>query len=291
MRKYFLPLITLLFIGAATGGGCNLFGDMSEKNSDASIIEDVKKHIDRQQWSDAVAKWQLLSTSGKALRTNKVILASAYAGWGGLNTVSLFISLGDMGTNTLFTTLLSAFRGKTDADFNFQVLAESTMHTISEDAVDRTTDENIFLLFIEFAKLGTLMASTGDLDGDGVVDATYENCTALNANQGAHVATGIGNIMDILTITGTSIAGSALSDIQNDICTPFPAICAMKVVSDVDAASNQVARTLVGESNLGIGLAAPLNDPWCQLSMAPIDPVAAGLRCPNNTATGLAICP
>ncbi|MBK9294609.1 MAG: hypothetical protein IPM57_09210 [Oligoflexia bacterium] len=296
MKRHIVFLFLVICIGLTNGGGCNMFGDLSNKNSDEAIIEDVKKFIDRQMWTDAINKWQLLSPGGQALRANKVILASAYAGWGGLNTVTLFTSLGNMGSSTLFAFLMDAFKGKTTADFDKQVIAEGIMQTISVDAADRTADENIFLLFIEFAKIGTLLAGTGDLDGDGAVDATYENCTDLTATQGAHIATGIGNIIDILTVTGTSLAGSTLSDIQTNFCTPFPAVCAMKQVSDVDAAGIQVGKTLAGESNLGIGLAAPTNDPYCQLSTTPIDPTVdtgCGIPgcCPNNTATASPICP
>jgi hypothetical protein len=289
MGRSCLAVILVLFLSLMNIGGCNVFNDLSDKTSDAALSEDIQKYIDKSMWYDAYNKWQTLSPTGKTQRSNKVLLATIYAGWGGLDLIALSSRLSSATGNTLFKILLTAFRGKTINDYDYQVLAEQTMQSISATASGRTTDENIFLLFVEFAKLGTLMAATGDLDADGTVDGTYDNCSLSNS-QGAHVVTAIGNIVDVLTVTGTTLAGANLAALQA-ACASMAGACNITDTASVTAMMNQVGRTLVGESNLGVGLAAPYNDPYCQLTTSPIDPVLAGAICPGGVGVASTICP
>lgn len=292
MKPSFWIVICLISIALTNVGGCNAFNDLYDKNTDEAIVEDINKLIDARLWSDAVDKWYTLSATAQTSRTNLVLLANAYAGRGGLDTISLLNSLASGGGGNLFTMLMSSFTGATISDYNDEVTAANIMLNISATAAGRTTDENVFLLSVELAKLGTLVAATGDLDLDGTVDATYDNC-ALSSGQGDEVITAIGNISDILAVIGTGSTGGSLTALTN-ACASLGGACAVTLTSGVTPVMSQAGRTLVGESNLGVGLAAPYNDPYCQLSNAPIDPTVSvpPLSCPGGLVMGSGpICP
>lgn len=292
MKRSFLVGISLIFVALANIGGCNAFNDLYDKNTDEAIAVDVAKLIDAHLWNDAVLKWQTLTTAAQARRSNQVLLATALAGRGGLDLLSLMTTISGGGAGSFFTLLLTTFKGSTLTNYADQVAAANILLGISSTASGRTTDENVFLLFVEFAKLGTLMAATGDLDGDGNVDLTYDNC-ALSSSQGDEVITAIGNISDILTVVGTSMTGNALTALTN-ACASLGGACAVTQTSGVTPLMNQAGRTIVGESNLGVGLGAPYNNPYCQLTNAPIDPTVSvpPLSCPGGLVMGSGpICP
>jgi hypothetical protein len=291
MSPFLFKAGLLMTVAMANVGGCNLYTEMSRKDSDEAIVIEVKKLIDASLWTDAIAKWNTLSTAGQAVRANKVLLASAYAGAGGLNMLRLAQSLqSGMGTSTLFQFLLSLFKGNSYLNYTRQVAAQDIMLGISATASGRTGDENTFLLFVELAKLGTLFAALADSTQTGTVDATWDNC-AMSAGDGAQIITGLGNIFDILTAIGTSLVGANLAALQA-ACVPIevlvPGACTTTDATTVSASMIQIGQTLAGESNLGIGLAAPYNDPYCQLTNAPIAPQF----CPGNTGPmAQTICP
>ncbi|MDZ4677996.1 MAG: hypothetical protein SGI74_10885 [Oligoflexia bacterium] len=257
MAKNISLMAIIMLVSLVSGGGCNMFGDLADKSSDEAILDDVENLIDAGLWNDAVLKWQLLSSTAKSKRENKLLLASAYAGRGGLDILRLISAINSGGTN-FFTILMKAFRSSQYRHIDDQILAEAVMVNIGATALLRTVDENIFTMFVEFAKLGTIMAAFADTDADNVVDTTFNNCTALDSHPTykKHIVTGLTIIIESLAATGSTLAGSSVSNISAN-CTVFGVnFCSKTDISNVTAAEELSAETLMGESHLAIGLAA-----------------------------------
>ncbi len=274
----------MTLIALTNVGGCNLYSEIAIKNSDAVISIDIQKLVDASLWYDAIQKWQTLSVAGQATRTNIVLLASAYAGRGGLSMLSLAQNLQNLGSSSssLFSQLLTAFRGSTAANYSDEVTAQNLILSIGASASLRTVDENTFMLFVEIAKLGTMLASTADPLNTGSVTATFNNCTQLSSAQGAEVITAIGNIVDSVTAIGAGVVGQSLTALLaacTQIQVSAPGACSVTTTASVTPTMIRVARTLVGESNLNVGLAAPYNKPYCQITATPVAPAF----CPGGT--------
>jgi hypothetical protein len=249
-------LIMILFISSLNSVGCNLFSEMSDKTSDEAVADDVVNLIDKHKWNDAILKWNTMSADGQAKRANKVLLASAYAGRGGLDILNVITSMNNnsSGANSaIFSVLMTAFRGKEIHDFDDQIEAERILTNLGV-AGQRTIDENILMAFISLAKIGTLMAATADINTDGVVDGTFDNCTNISNVQAAHIVTGLSNLTMSLAAAGTSIAGSSITAITNLCNVVLPGACSITDVSSVNAVEISAGKTMAGENNLNIGL-------------------------------------
>jgi hypothetical protein len=281
MRNYALFLALIFLIAVVNGGGCNIFNDVSDKNSDAAVLDDVKNLANRGLWNDAILKWGLLSPTGQADREAKVLLASAYSGRGGLDIVTLIDTLNTNvggGATSLFSQLMQSFRGATIGKYLDQIQAETILKSVGSPASARTVDENVMMLFVQFAKLGTLFAAVADTDADGVVDAGYDNCTDHDVTQGREIATAIGIINDCLSAIGEDIAGDSLGDLTA-ACASYAGMCGITDTGSVDATMERTARTLAGENNLSVGLGVAANNDICEIT-APFG--ACSGAAPNN---------
>ncbi len=267
MRNHVLFSAVIILIGLVNGGGCNVFTELSSKTSDEAIVDDVNNLMDKGFWTDAVNKWNLLTSTGKAKRANKLLLASALAGRGGLDIVTLITNMNTNasgGSKTFFQQLMIMFNGRNLTHYNDEVSAQNIIFGIAPSALNRTADENIFLVFVEFAKMGTLFAAIADVNADAATDATFDNCntTVLTTTQANEVVVSIAAILTSLAATGSAIAGTSLTAI-NSACTTIeilsPGFCSSTDISQVTALQTQASRTLVGETALGVGLKAALN--------------------------------
>jgi hypothetical protein len=289
MAKRICIFIIVLSAALVNGGGCNVYNDISNKKSDASILDDIRHLIDRGYWDDAIQKFSLLSPAAFQQASTVQLKASAYAGRGGLSLISLISALAantSSGSKTLFQLLMSAFPSANYTRYHDILTAQTLMLQLAPSTpstlTQLTLDEGIFLIFVEFAKLGTLFTAIADLDNDGTLDLAFDNCNKANLSDGdaAEVGAAIGIILTVLTNTGSSIGLTSVSGLQT-LCASFPAgSCAITNPNDNAFQSNplvlQALRTLVGETNSGIGLkvvanastfefAAPMNVPPANL--------------------------
>ena len=295
MGKRCLIYIVVLLAALANGGGCNVFNDMSNKKSDDAIIDDINNLIDGGFWNDAVLKLSLISAAGLQRRDVKILEASAYAGRGGLDTINLITALNNNssgGAKTLFQMLASTFKGATTSSFNDEVRAQNFIFSISNIATNRTVDENIFMVFIEFAKLGTLLAAVADTNGDGIIDPLFDNSNLamLTNAQAAEVVVGISVILTSLNAAGSTIGSQSLGG-ATAACTAIsavdPTFCSTVDPSAVTGIQLQFARTLVGENAAGIGLNAAVTHQGagtnCELISADV--------CQANAVVPKCLCP
>ena len=258
MMKRILAGIGVSFIALTGGSGCNnLFTDMSNKTSDQAIMDNATNLINAQLYTDAIAELGLMSTAGQASAQGKILFATANAGAGGLNLINLSNTLSGSGNpSTLFLTLLKAFAGNNQNSFNYQIAAEGYIMSIAPAAANRTNDENLFMVFVELAKLGTLMAFTADPLGTGTVDATFTTSCSLTQAEADQVVTALAIIMDSMTALGTNALSSSLPSNFTTCSGPLGLLCGLTTVASVAAVpdAEQIGKTLVGESALGIGL-------------------------------------
>ncbi|MCC6278051.1 MAG: hypothetical protein IT289_09070 [Oligoflexia bacterium] len=249
-------MIFIVCLALSNMGGCNLFTEMSDKTSDEVISDDVVNLIDRGLWNDAILKWNTLSPAAQAKRENKVLLASAYAGRGRLDTLAVISSLNTNASGAdlpLFAILMTAFKRAQTYHFDDQTIAEQILTSIGPNT-SRTIDENILMAFVAMAKIGTLMAAIADTDGDGVVDGGFDNCTDFTNTQSAHIVTAVSNLLLSLQASGTTIANSSVDDLSSNCAAIDPTFCEITDVNSVTALQIRASNTLAGENNLNIGL-------------------------------------
>jgi len=266
----------VFYIAVSGGGGCNVFTDMSNKTSDQAIIDDANNLIDHSLFNDAILKLKTLSPAGQTLRNVQDLYASAYAGRGRLDLLNLSLTLSGSGNPpTIFLTLLKAFKGSSVLNYNDQISAEGYMLGISNTASGRTADENMFMIFVELAKLGTLFAFTADPLGIGSVDASFTTSCALSQAQADQVATAISNILDSMTTLGTNALSNSLPAGFASCAGALSLLCGMNTVAQVSNSAEQLAKTLVGENVQHIGLEITATNGLCEL--------VPGGPCPGNT--------
>ena len=277
---FWLGVVYLAFTG---GGGCNAFTDFPSTNTDQAIIDTATNEIDQSQWTAAIATLQTVSPGALASPTVQVLLATAYAGRGGLNLLSLSNTLQNVPAGTsLFLLLMKAFPGATNANIADEETAEGIMQGISLNAANRTNDQNVFMVFLEMAKLGDILSARADTLNDGVVDPTFDGCLNTSAADVNQVASALGNIIASVQSSGLTVGASLINTLAAD-CASFGGACAILQASSVvlDSPQQIFTQTLIGETALGIGLAAPLDTGICEIP-------PAGTNCHGS---GSGLCP
>jgi hypothetical protein len=293
MQKRITFFLILLLCALVNGGGCNAFNDPSSKNSDAAILDDISNLINHSKWNDAILKFSLLSPLAFQLQSTIVLEASAYAGRGGLSLVSLLEALNantTSGAKTFFQELMVAFPKASRLNYNDEKTAESLILGLRGSPVtgnslaQLTVDQSVFLIFIEFAKFGTLFSSIGDPNGNLSLDPSFDNCdkTQLSDADATQVATGFGILLTLIANVANTFAKSGFGNLAAMCANLPPGTCGILDVNDPLLISQpfilRAMRTLVGETNSGIGLAVVANASTFEFA-APMNAFPANL-CP-----------
>lgn len=253
--KKMLVLFSLFFLTASC---TNIFYEAADKNSDAAKLFDARKLIDSGDWTSAITKINSMSVSAREQRDVKALLASAYAGRCGLDVLTMINNMQATTSYTFFQILMRSIRGATATNVADCVLAETTMKTISTSSSSRTTDENLLMAFVGFAKIGAILSANADTDSDGTVDAGFNPCTALDDTEAAELVTGLANAITSLNSANSSIGSDEMTDI-NSICAAATTagfdFCSLTDTSQVDTQAERAGmRGLVHEAQDSIGL-------------------------------------
>jgi hypothetical protein len=213
------------FMLTALAGCKNAYDEFAQKTTDPALMFEAQQLMDAGDFTGAIAAINKMSTDGKANDDAKTLLGSAYAGRCGLDLISLADKISKMSTATLFETLLAAYKGAVAAQVADCKLAESTLLSLSTPGAD----QKVLLAFVEFAKIGTILAAYGDSDGNGTVGPGFDPCThggsppLSDANAG-HVGTGI--TIAAASLAGTSIGSSTMDTIAS-LCTTIDSLLAV----------------------------------------------------------------
>jgi hypothetical protein len=212
-----MAILMLIAMAMATAScGQNAFLESAKRDSDAALLFEAQKLMNKSQWTEAIEKLQLMSVTGRAKRDSKAALASAYAGRCGLNLIAFADAVANASGN-LFPVFLSVMRSSDSQDISDCISAETTLLSINEDAAARTANENMLMAFVGWAKIGAILAVEADTNDDGSADGGWDACT-LSASLKGEIGTGLTISVASLAQTGTSVGGTLSSSI-NSICT------------------------------------------------------------------------
>lgn len=249
-------------------GQHNFLEEFGKKDTNEALFYEAKLSIDAGNYSDAISAFESMTSDYKSQRDIAIWHASAYAGRCGLDYLALLKSLDDIGTDTLFTFLMKSYSGGTSTNIDDCESAEAIIKGIG-DAAARTTDENMLMIFLSFAKVGQILSVHGDTDNNDTADSTFNACDAtdISDDQVTGVGTGVANMMTSLSaISGDSTVGSdqltsaegACSDMETEMGGVY-AFCNNTNKSDFDTAEEiKGVRTLIKEDS-AIGLGADCN--------------------------------
>jgi hypothetical protein len=237
--------------------GCpNAFSELADKDSDAAIFYQAQMEIDIPDFNRALTTLALATPRGLATRQGRLVTASAYAGRCGLALVDLASKVANSGSNSLYTTLLAAFKTVSNTSTAPDDCYSAEQNIVAIPAASAQKDDYIFLAFTSLAKIGTSLAKVADTDDDGVVDPSFNACTTMTDADVRQIGTGLTLTMLGLTNSGFAMnGGSAFTD----VCTRLAAaagsasICTKTTASDFSASELLALRAMMKSSEIGFG--------------------------------------
>lgn len=248
----------------------NLFEEFGDKTSDEAKHYNAKRLIDGGEYSNAILEFEGMSAAYLAKREVAVDYASAHAGLCGLDFLNLVTSLEGLDSSRLFLIMMQGFTGATSTQVDSCIAAQNIIEGISATASLRDLNENLFMAFVQFAKMGSIFAVTADADSNDLVDGGFDACNSasITETQVREVGSSIVHIIASLSaIEGESnIADGALDDISTllnsiseiyDFCDDTPdgsGDCTNTDPSSFDANQLRAIRTFIGENDaIGLG--------------------------------------
>lgn len=264
--------VALLFasLGALGCGSANILVDFGSE-TDQSLLFDAKQKMNKGNWSGAIENFNKMSTEYLDRRDVKFFQANAYAGRCGLDFLSFIENLTNIGATRLLLFLMQSHTGSTLGNGDDCVTAEALVKSISGNVAERTTDENTFMAFMSFTKMGVFLSALADTNGDNSPDGGFDACSvgSMTDDQVKDIGTGLANALTSLSGPGVSLGGDQVTDLTS-ICADIVAnlgpsfdFCGSTNKADITPDMVRGIRTLVGEGQaLGIGscTAGPPND-------------------------------
>lgn len=270
MTKQILSI--LMSFSVVLSGCSNVFEKFAVKDTDAALYEDATKALNAGNYDLSLEKFNALSAGYKSNPDVKKYWAGALAGKCGMDFTSLLDSLtnADLSSTAAFKFFMNLFTGKT-VHPEYCTQAETQMKEIWGQR-SATQGEQLFMVLLSMAKMGTYLRSKADNDGagnlgDGNTDAGYNSCNNtdddhhLTDAEVTEVVTGFSQLLlNITAFTATTFAGSAASinNIQAACAAFTPNPCATTDAASVDASMIATMRDLL-ETNgtyptpIGIG--------------------------------------
>lgn len=251
----------------------NILENFADKNTNNAYIVDATKLINSGDYDAALEKLNLITGAAANDRKVKSLKASAYAGKCGLVFLPFVEALAAMGTTRLFPFLNSAFRaGTTTTKIDSCTTAEGLIESIGTTA-ERTSDENMLLVLVAFAKMGNILSYYADeADGlqDGTVGGAYNVCTIGGARTlGGNIPSvdidelvwsTVSAINNITAVTADVDLGDASLASISSACSSLPLaynFCSITSRSDITADFRKGMRSLLIENSaVGLGLSA-----------------------------------
>ncbi len=267
MRRVFHSLIFRIAIAVVICTGCekNLFIGFTDYSTDEAHYSQAMTYLNGRDWDKAISELQKTTSSFQSRRQTRYIFASAYAGKCGLDTIALIDAFDNIGSTRLFPFLLGVYKSGGATELTACKNAETQLRNISDDPTVRNSGENLLMVLIEFAKMGTIFAKNPvDADNNGSMDTFNgtDHCSATNMIVDADVnelITGLSQVIESLPHAGTTFGQTELGFLT-DACevlegSPDPTYNFCGVINTTDVVANQRkgVRTLFG-SNQDVGL-------------------------------------
>lgn len=232
MRLLARAMLVVAVAAANLTCSVNILENFADKQSNMALYYDAQKLINEGEYDSALEKLALITGDFASDRKVKMLRASAYGGKCGIDFIPFVLSLADMGSSRLFTFLMTAFASTTSAKIDHCITAESYITSIGAVG-DRTDDENMFLLVVAFAKIGSILSFYADDDNDGNVDAAFDATDTCTEDTAAPRAVNSPLTNEDVIQLGTGIALaleqlqalSGLVDVGSDSLTTLDTIC------------------------------------------------------------------
>lgn len=251
--------------------GGNLWEAMSNKTSDAALVEDIRYLVNKQRFTEAIELIEDNPELVPANRTEKMLFASAYAGGCGLTFAEVFESL-ETASGSPMKFMMSAFTNKIIDPAKCHT-AQQYLESIGAVGV-RSVTENIALFLVGFGKVGTYLRNRADTSvagiGDGTVDATFDSCdnTDLPRADIKQVITGFGLMIENISALGSNVSPTLSTDIANLTlaCTGLGMDCTETdptAIPDADADEFRDAIKSHDTNQIGIETCDPLTPMCC----------------------------
>ncbi len=237
----------------------------TKKDTNESILFEVQNNIDHSRWSQAIDDFPKLTPDVLGQRSTKNLLASAYAGRCGLNYVKLVTDLLNIDNTRLFLFLMQTFAHSTLSQMADCIAAESIIQTLGATPDLRSLDENLFLVFLSFTKIGTILNLRAETLGGPNPDPSFNSCStsSLTDQDAAQIVTALGHAAATLTyIASTTSIGLAQAITLQTVCgvlsqAPIPSsfnFCGVTDTASVTSDQLKGIRSMIGENQyVGVG--------------------------------------
>lgn len=230
MKSLFLVTIVILFSFLSVS--CNLLEEFGDATSDEALFFDARRSLASGDYTAAIDKIDEISTTYQARREVQFVLAKAYAGRCGMDFLSLVEAL-EVPTDNILVIFMNAMAGADITAYEDCVAAEDVIKTMEPLAADRTVDENLFMAFLGFSKIGAVLHPRADTDANGVPDTApaFNACTnpasdvvgRLTDELVTEVVTGLALAIEGITESGSTIATGESDDLTG-ACTTLAAL-------------------------------------------------------------------
>lgn len=239
IKKIFRVFISIIFL--ATTSCSNIFESASNQDSDEAIFENAKKNVDAQNWDAALSDFDSLSADFATREEVLEYWASAHAGKCGLNFVNFFTTLGSLGSDAIFKTLMNSFTDVNVSPYHCY-LAQLKMEEIAPTPSTRSVSQNLFMVILGLTRIGTYLRVSADRDNDNNMDGTFNACTVgsygtteaaritagtdaqLSNEEVKMIITGLGLLIMNLTGAVEGLIGGSLGGTVDDLVTACDAL-------------------------------------------------------------------
>lgn len=253
----------------------NMLEAFGDKETDAARYIQAQQLINAGNYDEAISILQSTSSTFQTQREVRALLASAYAGRGGLEFLNVIEAFENAASVNLFPFLMQGFTGGTAARVADLSLAEESLNLISADPAARTEDENVFLALIYLSKIGNILSVYMDDDNDGSLDGSFANAcadadtpgTAIDNSSVGEIGLALLSFLRIIPYLSdnfTSGVTGGLDDCVADIesIEPSPGVFPLAGVCSIDDPADYTAvhiagfRSLIKEDSIiGLGVA------------------------------------
>ena len=269
MRRFSGKSICVALLLSNLSCSVNILKTFADTNTNEALYEDALKLVNEGDYDEALDKIALMTgtypTDTKVLE----LKASAYGGKCGLNFLDFAQALQNIGSTKLFELLLAEFTGRTLTHINSCIAAENTIESIGAVA-DRSLDQNVFLIMIEFAKIGNILSYYVDsAPADGTPDPAYDACAVGGAPAAGGPMTDahVGEIGTGITIayqnlqavsSEVSLGGAQFTEIDSllDCSGAGAATCAKTNPASFTALELKGIRSVVVSTDIGLSLSS-----------------------------------
>jgi hypothetical protein len=260
MRLFFRKSISncvALFLVATQVSCINVLREFGDKSSDSYLLEQARRLLDAEDFDAAIEAITPVLASEPENEEVVYVAAASYAGRAGLRALDLLTNIVTYGSEkTLFEIFAEAFPGA-DADDQTDIeRATSIIDTFSDEASGRSSDLNLFSVFVYYSRIGVAL-SLYAYDSEGVQRTNFSAChteedfegvkTGLPDDMVDIVMTSIPKIVDALS--GVTVQGGAVDALRNvdltDSLSEDPIPCS-------DDSNNPVC--LIMRSAINVGL-------------------------------------